>query len=163
MKQLKWISVSALLLICASAFASPDKTLISAPDNATYKEECGSCHMAYPPKFLIADDWRRVMDGLDKHFGQDASLNAQDRQTILDYLRSNASSNTRWRSADSSRITDTKWFKEKHHEMSGKVYSSNTIKSASNCTACHAQAERGLWHSGHEHARSIFNWGEDDD
>ena len=44
--------------------------------NEKWKTECGSCHLAYPPELLPASSWRRIMAGLDRHFGADASLDA---------------------------------------------------------------------------------------
>ena len=41
-----------------------------------YVQECGSCHAAYPPGMLPARSWQRVMGGLDRHYGSDASLDA---------------------------------------------------------------------------------------
>ena len=37
-----------------------------------YTQECGSCHLAYPPGLLPALSWQRLMGGLDRHFGTDA-------------------------------------------------------------------------------------------
>ena len=41
-----------------------------------YTQECAACHTAYPPGLLPAASWNRVMTGLDKHYGTDASLDA---------------------------------------------------------------------------------------
>ena len=168
MKKLKWLAAPTLILTCATAFASSNEMRIAVPDNPKYQEECGSCHMAYPPKFLTADNWQRMMDGLNQHFGQDATLNARDQQAVLAYLLSGASNNAKRHSADSLRISDTKWFRDEHHELSKKVYASTVIKSPSNCVACHAKAERGVWHEGREHAsnsifHTLFNGGYDGD
>ena len=42
-----------------------------------YVRECGDCHVAYPPGLLPATSWRRLMAGLDRHYGSDASLEPQ--------------------------------------------------------------------------------------
>ena len=54
--------------------------------NPVYKEECGSCHMAYPPGLLPAISWQKVMAGLEDHFGDNAELDTATRQTISDFL-----------------------------------------------------------------------------
>ena len=51
-------------------------TDVAAIANPVYKEECGSCHMAYPPGLLPARSWTKVMSGLDNHFGDNAELDA---------------------------------------------------------------------------------------
>lgn len=117
---------------------------MAVPENAKWKEECGSCHIAYPPRLLTADNWQKLMGGLDKHFGANASLDAKDNKEILDFLTSHAGSGER-RSASSLRISDTAWFKREHHEVSAKAWSHPAVKSRSNCTACHVNAERGDW------------------
>src|SRR5512145_3377199 len=47
------------------------------PSDPEWLEECGACHIAYPPRFLPAESWREIMIGLDDHFGSDASLDAR--------------------------------------------------------------------------------------
>jgi hypothetical protein len=42
------------------------------PKYPLYKDECGSCHFAYPPTMLPAASWERVMAGLGAHFGDNA-------------------------------------------------------------------------------------------
>jgi aldehyde:ferredoxin oxidoreductase len=41
------------------------------------------------------------------------------------------------------RITETPYFKRKHHEVSSATFKRNKIKTASNCMACHQEADRG--------------------
>jgi nitrate/TMAO reductase-like tetraheme cytochrome c subunit len=43
------------------------------------------------------------------------------------------------------RITDTPWFNREHLEIAKNIWSDPAIKSRSNCTACHVNAERGDW------------------
>ena len=57
-------------------------TDVAAVENPAYKEECGSCHMAYPPGLLPARSWTRMMAGLEDHFGDDADLD-QDTYTAI--------------------------------------------------------------------------------
>lgn len=54
-----------------------------------WKAECGTCHIAYPPQLLPAPSWRRVMSGLDKHFGTDAGLDARTATEQGDYRERN--------------------------------------------------------------------------
>jgi hypothetical protein len=41
---------------------------------------CGSCHMAFPPQMLPARSWTAIMDGLDKHLGENVVLDAERRK-----------------------------------------------------------------------------------
>ncbi|OIN90480.1 MAG: cytochrome C [Comamonadaceae bacterium CG1_02_60_18] len=112
--------------------------------NAKWQAECGSCHMAYPPGLLPAASWKKVMAGLDKHFGTDASLSAADAQEITRYLTKYPSN--RWDSnAAPLRITDGEWFKAKHlkGEIAPEVWKRASVNSPGNCNACHTGAAKG--------------------
>ncbi|MDD5299790.1 MAG: diheme cytochrome c [Gallionella sp.] len=120
------------------------KPVQPAQINTKFQQECSSCHIAYAPGLLPAESWRKVMNGLDKHFGSDASLDAQDNKEITAFLVSNASN--RWSASTSPlRISETAWFKRKHdgHEIDPAVWKNPKVKSPANCGACHPQAERG--------------------
>jgi hypothetical protein len=112
--------------------------------NAKWQQECASCHMAFPPGLLPGASWRKVMSGLDKHFGADASLSPQEATEITDFLVKNASN--RW-SANTApeRITDSAWFKSKHNEreIAPAVWKRAAVKSPANCLACHSGADKG--------------------
>ena len=74
-----------------AAFATPPA--VAAPPAtpaATYRQECGDCHVAYAPRLLPAGDWRRLMAGLDRHFGSDASLDPATTTAILGWLEAGA-------------------------------------------------------------------------
>jgi hypothetical protein len=112
--------------------------------NAKWQQECASCHLAFPPGLLPGASWRKVMSGLDKHFGVDASLSPQEAAEITDFLVKNASN--RW-SANTApaRITDSAWFKSKHNEreIAPAVWKRAAVKSPANCLACHSGADKG--------------------
>ncbi len=120
------------------------KQVQPAQVNAKFKQECSACHIAYSPELLPAESWRKVMTGLDKHFGTDASLTDAERKEITTFLVNNSSK--RWSAATAPlRITETSWFKSKHDtdEVPSSVWKSPQVKSPANCAACHTQAERG--------------------
>jgi mono/diheme cytochrome c family protein len=113
--------------------------------NATFQTECSACHMAYPPGTLPAASWKEMMGTLDKHFDSDASLDEATIAEILPFLEQNAAPA---RKADSGakpvlRITETGWFKHEHDEISPATWKRDSIKSASNCMACHTSADKG--------------------
>ena len=119
-----------------------------------WQQECASCHIAYAPAFLPKASWRRLMGGLDQHFGENASLDPATQADILKFLEANAAD------AGTSqmgrrvmqgmgtkdapqRITETRWFVRKHDEVPRAVWSRKSVGTAANCAACHRQAEQG--------------------
>jgi mono/diheme cytochrome c family protein len=111
--------------------------------NARWQQECGSCHIAYAPGLLPAESWRKLMAGLDKHFGDDASLTAKENKEITAFLVDNASN--RWSSkAAPLRITESMWFKTKHNsrEIPPDTWKRASVKSPANCQACHTDAAK---------------------
>lgn len=136
--------LAAFAFVFASAVVHAEGGKTSVANNAKWQEECSSCHIAFPPRLLTADNWQRLMGRLDKHFGADATLDAKDSKDILDFLQRNAGSGAR-HSASSLRISETSWFTREHREVSGKTWANPSVKSRSNCTACHVNAERGDW------------------
>lgn len=112
--------------------------------NAKWKEECGGCHIAYLPRFLPAQSWRALMSGLDKHFGSDASVDAAAVQEITAFLEKNADQRSRQSNGKVIlRISETRWFKSEHGEVSSREWKNPLVKSPANCAACHRQAELG--------------------
>jgi Dihaem cytochrome c len=116
----------------------------ATPAPAAYAQECASCHMAYPPGLLPASSWQHLMDGLSKHFGSDASLDAPPQAAISRWLQANAGTYKRVREAPpQDRITRSAWFERKHREIPATTFSRPSIKSAAQCNACHGRAEQG--------------------
>ena len=120
------------------------KPVMPAQVNAKFQQECASCHMAFPPGLLPAASWTKMMSGLDKHFGIDASMTPAETTEVTQFLTKNASN--RWSAASAPlRITDAAWFKAKHNsrEVAPEVWKRASIKSPANCAACHTGAAKG--------------------
>jgi len=122
--------------------AQADSYRLSAT-NANWKAECGSCHLAYPPALLPAPAWRRLMAGLGQHFGSDAGIDARAAAEIGAFLESNAGQGKRGKDGGTLRISESPWFKRKHHEVAASTWNHPKVQTAANCSACHAGAERG--------------------
>lgn len=144
-----YLPLSAVLLLAglgvAAVQADDDEgehVRMTASDPA-WKEECGSCHIAYPPRLLPASSWRELMSGLDKHFGSDASLDKKTADQITAFLERNAGRERASRKSSTLRITDTRWFRHEHDEISQRTWNNPKVKGASNCEACHAGAANG--------------------
>ena len=136
-------------------FASGDKGEgLPAVDHKAWRQECGSCHTAFHPGLLPERSWRKLMDGLDRHFGENAGLDDATRKTIADFLAANAADRIdarRARKVAASipaaqtplRITETAWFERKHDELRAEVWKRKSIGSRANCGACHPDADKG--------------------
>jgi hypothetical protein len=123
----------ALALLLAAAPAAADGPLL--PAHPLYREECGSCHVPYPPRLLPAASWRELMSALERHFGTDASLEPAAHAGIERFLAANAGR----RGASTPRITETRWFRKEHR---GEI---SPTQNPANCAACHARAEDGYY------------------
>jgi len=136
--------------------------------NPQYVEECGSCHLAYPPDLLPADSWGKIMAGLKDHFGDNAELDAQTMNQIENYLRTNSANmpgNQRSykfvRSANGQaprRITDLPYFKHKHREVPQHIIKSKQVVSLSQCDSCHQDAARGVFDEDRIYIKGIGHW-----
>jgi cytochrome c553 len=120
------------------------KPVMPSQVNAKWAAECGGCHLAFPPGLLPAASWKKLMTGLDKHFGTDASLPPADTKEITDFLVKNESN--RWTASTAPlRISESEWFKTKHRadEINPAVWKRASVKSPANCMACHKDADKG--------------------
>ncbi len=137
-------TVAALASMLVMVHEAAADGRLAAPANQRWSAECGSCHVAYPPGLLPAQSWRRLMSGLDRHFGADASLEPAAAAEITAYLERNAATGKRARGAAGSlRISESAWFVRKHDELSPAVWRRPAVKTAANCAACHTAAEQG--------------------
>jgi len=124
--------------------------------NATYSQECGSCHMAYQPGLLPPQAWAQIMtpEALANHYGDDASLSEELRTEISTFLGANASdvslqmvpSGAGNAGTDSGlpRITESVDFKREHDEIPARLVTGNPeVGSFSQCNTCHRKAAEG--------------------
>ncbi|HEV6966240.1 diheme cytochrome c [Roseateles sp.] len=109
-----------------------------------YVQECAACHVAYPPRMLPAASWARLMGGLDRHFGTDASLDPQDVQRLGQWLQDNAGRDAR-ATVPEDRITRTARFEHKHRHIEAATWRLPSVRSAANCMACHSGADQGRY------------------
>ena len=115
-----------------------------------YTAECASCHTAYPPGMLPARSWQRIMAGLDRHYGTDASLDAATVQQIGSWLQTHAGTYKRVaEEPPQDRITRSAWFVRKHDDIEPAVWKLPSVKSPANCAACHTGADQGQFDDDH--------------
>jgi nitrate/TMAO reductase-like tetraheme cytochrome c subunit len=134
-------SASALFAAGLAVDAAHAESHRYAVENAAYVAECGGCHVAYPPSLLGADTWRAIMQGLQQHFGTDASVSDAKRAEVTAYLV--GASGGKRSAATTLRITESQWFRREHAEIAAATWKLPAVKSAANCEACHRQANSG--------------------
>ena len=120
------------------------------------KEECGSCHLAFPASMLPTSSWKRMMAELDNHFGDNAVVDPEIAQKITAYLVANAGDAAGQRhgakllrgvdpASAPQRITELpKWVHE-HRKVADWEWRKKDVRSKANCAACHADAELGYY------------------
>ncbi|HEX2493866.1 MAG TPA: diheme cytochrome c [Steroidobacter sp.] len=134
---------SVLLIAAWSSAASAAEPAVLA-DQQTWREECGGCHVSYPARLLPQASWDEIMRTLGDHFGADASLDESTAASVRRYLASVARTPKQaGRGPPALRITETRWFIHEHDELSPAKWRSPKVRSASNCVACHRDAEAG--------------------
>lgn len=112
---------------------------------ASYRAECGDCHILFAPDLLLADSWHRMMDGLASHFGVEAQIEASQREEIKSFLVRNAGRNLRpKKNGDPLRLTETLWFHRRHGKVK-TLFLNPQVVSKANCLACHMQADKGRY------------------
>jgi mono/diheme cytochrome c family protein len=145
-----WLAAGALALVAGTAARADNVRQMPAKVPAAYAQECASCHLAYPPGMLPARSWQRLMGGLDKHFGSDASLDAATLQQIDNWLQAHAGTYKRVNEEPpQDRITRSAWFERKHRKIDPAVWKLSSVRSAAHCAACHGGAEQGVFDDDH--------------
>ena len=158
----KWLQFLVLItsitatsaLLASGGFSDNSKQAMPAVANAKWKTECSGCHMLYHPGLLPERSWNKMMAGLDKHFGENASLDDASRDEIARFLalnsadkqdnrRSNRINQSIPAGATPLRISQTRYFTSKHDEIAASTFKRKSIGSAANCVACHQAAEKG--------------------
>jgi hypothetical protein len=147
------LPLAALLCtIAGHVLGEGGTTVPPVRDQATLKE-CGACHIPYPPQMLPARSWKKILASLADHFGENATLPDASRRVIEAYLRTHAgdapnSGGHRFMrgiapEAMPLRITDTRFWKRRHSEVSAAAFTSAKVKSKADCAACHVGAAQG--------------------
>ena len=134
------------VLLALSFGAQADEAVLRQPLLPKYQQECSACHIAYPPGLLPAVSWQRLMGGLNRHFGSDASLDPADLRDISAWLQTQAGTYRRSQEAPpQDRITQSAWFLREHNsrEIPAAVWKRPAVGSPANCAACHTQAAQG--------------------
>lgn len=150
------VGAVAALLFTAPAMADEDDAGSGDMPAAAkqYTNECGACHFAYPPGLLPARSWEKLLSNLGNHFGENAELGNDVRQSLINYLKDNAADQVHNRLSQSIarsvghttplRITETAFFQRGHREVPQRLVKDNPkVQSFSRCPVCHTRAKQG--------------------
>lgn len=155
------IGIGGTIVLLVYALSVPHNPLIAGynqkvdyvRDNPVFVNECGSCHTLYPPTLLPQESWAKLMGDLSNHFGDDASLDPDDQQSILAYLLAHSAETSAqemsvkmmqtFQKRDMIAITQTPFWKKRHKHISEEIFKSDSVKSRANCKACHTDVEQG--------------------
>jgi hypothetical protein len=131
------------------------KKYITPVNNPTYEEECGACHFPYQPELLPSGSWKKIIAGLDDHFGEEIEIDTESINAISGYLISNSAEKSlakravkivkSLRERTPIRISEIPYIIDKHDEIDPKIFNRESIGSLANCTACHITAEKGIY------------------
>lgn len=125
-------------------------------DSPLWRDECGSCHLAFHPNLLPARSWKQLLAEQGTHFGADLALDAATIDALRAFAVNNAAENTRTEAAfkilsslqpqaKPLRITETPYWIKKHEEIAAADWRLHSVKSKVNCAACHLDAEAGTF------------------
>lgn len=148
--------IALLSLATCCLFAGKMDVTIKPVDNTIYEKECGSCHFGYPAGLLPSSSWNKIMSNLDKHFGDDATVDEETFQTLVSYLNENSAEksmqykrsrkiveNLNGTIPDS--ISKMPYMKKKHEDIKEYLITQKEVKGMFNCTACHQNAKKGIF------------------
>jgi cytochrome b len=147
-------AISIVLLAAGGAGVAalarlPGRGVPPATLDPMFAEQCGACHLAYPPSLAPASTWDGILGDLRHHFGADATLSPEQVAHLRAWLDANAAG--RWDTlpahllrtpaADGSlRITDTPGWQRVHRRIPASVFAAKGGVRRSDCDACHEDA-----------------------
>ena len=155
MRYLVFLPIFLSFLFADDGFST--KADVAPVNNQLYIKECGSCHFPYQAGLLPANAWNKMMANLENHFNSDASVSAENFQTISKYLNDNSAeknmqykrSNRIVSSLNTNQVPDsistTPYMIKKHREIRKDLITQPEVKGLFNCIACHTTADKGLY------------------
>jgi cytochrome b len=140
--------------VIAALAMLPGRGVPPATLDPEFAEQCGSCHLAFPPSLAPAATWNAILDHMDVHFGENTGLSPDLIAHLRIYLDANAAA--RWdtlpswrlRTPDpggSLRITATPGWRRIHRGIPAATFAKPPIFNRSACEACHTDAATGLF------------------
>jgi cytochrome b len=141
-----------------AASGGPDVAFVgpALPDDPMWREECGSCHLAFHPNLLPARSWKRIMAEQARHFGTDLALDGPTSAAVLAFMVRNAAESSPTEAAFKMnrsippettplRVTEAPYWVDKHSGIREFDWRLPLVKSRTNCAACHLDAVAGTF------------------
>jgi cytochrome b len=128
-------------------------TAVVPADAKAWSDECGGCHLAYPPVLAPARVWSAMLAPDVDHFGEALDLSAARRSALEKYAAAGAAGHGEtwlalqldgadWKAP--YRITDTAFWKERHPEQYFTMWKTRGKAAGKHdCGACHRDAVSG--------------------
>ncbi len=154
----------AAVLVVAAGFAGagaiaalaalPGYGVPPATLDPVFSEQCGSCHLAYPPSLAPAVTWNAILDRPHAHFGADTGLPPAMIAALRGYLDANSAEHwdtlPSWRfrvpgPGGARRITATPGWQRIHRHIPASVFAAPPVYSRGACEACHQDAASGMF------------------
>jgi hypothetical protein len=128
----------------------------SLPDNTTWRNACGTCHVPYHPTLLPARSWNAILDRLNDHNGIELAIDAKTVREIREFLVTHPAETGTTEAAyrinrsiplqeTPRRITETGYWLEKHRGIDEAYWTHPKVGSRSNCAGCHLDAQEGTY------------------
>ena len=162
----RWLGLSLLILLLLSGagyfsgyaldpnyrpFIGPE-----LPDNPLWREECGSCHLAYHPVLLPERSWQALFKQQAQHFDEDLDLDTDTVQHLQAFHTRYAAEQQLTEAAykilqsiplqaTPIRISQTPYWQEKHAALPEAIWRHAAVGSHSNCEACHLDADANTY------------------
>jgi cytochrome b len=140
------LALFASVAVFAYAIIAAKPAEPSGEAYALYKKECASCHFAYPSNLYTKASWDGMMETLENHYGEDATITEEKQKIITEYLLANSIEEGKSKPAlffsdvnisQIGSIIKSEPYKKKH-----KGFDSNKTKLA-DCSSCHTDAVSG--------------------
>ncbi|MBT4889912.1 MAG: cytochrome C [Rhodospirillales bacterium] len=158
MNKINFLLAAGILVFASAIVFEPARAESFPPiSNQTVKTECGDCHMVFFAEMLPRQSWLNILNNLENHYGEDASIDPVSLKEITVFHTSRASDvlNSRgahkWREGLRAgdvpeRITTAPRFVRKHNDNDYKrMWTKFNLVSNADCVACHKDANKGLF------------------
>ncbi len=158
MNKIHHIVVASAFVVATAMLSGPGAAESFPPiRNQTVNTECGDCHMAFFAEMLPRGSWLKILNNLENHYGEDASIEPALLNEVITFHTSRASDvlNSRgarkWRKGLKKgempdRITTAPRFIRKHDGNDFRyMWKKYKVTSNVDCVACHRDANKGLF------------------
>lgn len=142
-----WVGLFSLFFPQISIMTKNYDEIVYTKDNPQFAKECSECHTLMSPTFMTKSMWKIALENKKEHFKKDLTKDVPHFESIKEYILKNSAETSETEIAQGVikstigkfkyRITRTKYWKDIHRKIPRSAYKKESIKSKSNCAACH--------------------------